>query len=93
MAQPVMSTTPLSGRVYRAIVWQALPYAIWSGAIGTLIGTMIGLVASVAAIDKIDMMIAAIYIVAGFVIGTVIGIRPVFREVLAFHWSADVHAR
>ena len=93
MAQPVMSTTPLSGRVYRAIVWQALPYAIWSGAVGTLIGTMIGLVASVAAIDKIDMMIAAIYIVAGFVIGTVIGIRPVFREVLAFHWSADVHAR
>lgn len=89
----MMSTTPLSGRVYRAIVMQALPYAIWSGAVGTLVGTMIGLVASVAAIDKIDMMIAAIYIVAGFIIGTVIGIRPVFRELMAFHWSADVHAR
>ena len=93
MAHPMMSTTPLSGRVYRAIVWQALPYAIWSGAVGTLVGTMIGLVASVAAIDQIDMMIAGIYIVAGFIIGTVIGIRPVFREVMAFHWSADVHAR
>lgn len=93
MAHPVIATTPLSGRVYRAIVWQALPYAISSGAIGTLVGALIGVIASVAAIDKVDMMIAGIYIVAGFIIGTVIGIRPVFRELLAFHWSADVHAR
>ena len=93
MAHPATSTPPLSGRVYRAIVWQALPYAVSCGAIGTLLGGFIGVIASVSAIDEVDMMIAGIYIVAGVVIGTVIGIRPVFRELMAFHWSADVHAR
>ena len=93
MSLPFMSTPQLSGRVYRAIVMQALPYAIWTGAIGTLVGVAIGALASLAAIDKIDGMIMAIYTVAGFLIGLAIGIRPVFRELMAFHWSADVHAR
>lgn len=93
MAHPFMSTPQLSGRVYRAIVLQALPYAIWTGAIGTLVGVAIGTLASLAAIDTVDGMIMAIYSVAGLVIGLVIGIRPVFRELMAFHWSADVHAR
>lgn len=93
MAHPFMSTPQLSGRVYRAIVMQALPYAIWTGAIGSLIGVAIGTLASLAAIDTVDGMIMAIYTVAGLLIGLAIGIRPVSREVITFHWSADVHAR
>ena len=93
MAHPMVSTPQLSGRVYRAIVMQALPYAIWTGAIGTFVGVVIGTLASLAAIDKVDGMIMTIYTVAGFLIGSAIGIRPVFRELMAYHWSADVHAR
>ena len=93
MARSFISTPQLSGRVYRAIVMQALPYAIWTGAIGTLVGVGIGTLASLAAIDKVDGMIMTIYTVMGLLIGLAIGIRPVFRELMAFHWSADVHAR
>lgn len=93
MAQPFVSTPQLSGRVYRAIVIQALPYAICMGVIGTLAGLVLGTVASLASLDKIHATIVALYTVAGFLIATGIGIRPVFRELMAFHWSADVHAR
>lgn len=93
MAHPMMSTPHLSGRVYRAIVMQALPYAVWTGAIGTLVGVVMGTLASLAAIDKVDGMIMSIYTIAGLLIGLAIGIRPVFRELMAYHWSADVHAR
>jgi len=93
MAHPFVSTPQLSGHVYRAIVMQALPYAICTGVIGTLVGLALGTLASLASLDKIHLMIVAIYTVAGFLIGTAIGIRPVFRELMAFHWSADVHAR
>lgn len=93
MAHPFVSTPQLSGRVYRAIVIQALPYAIWSGMIGTVVCAGLGTLASLASLDRIDGMIVTIYTVAGFLIGTAIGIRPVFRELMAFHWSADVHAR
>ena len=93
MAHPFVTTPQLSGRVYRAIVMQALPYAVWTGAIGMLVGVAIGALASLAAIDKVDGMIMTIYTVAGLLIGLAIGIRPVFRELMAYHWSADVHAR
>lgn len=93
MAHPMVSSPQLSRRVYRAIVMQALPYAVWTGAIGTLVGVVIGTLASLAAIDKVDGMIMTIYTVAGFFIGSAIGIRPVFRELMAYHWSADVRAR
>jgi hypothetical protein len=93
MARSFISTPQLSGRVYRAIVMQALPYAVCMGVIGTLVGLFLGTLASLASLDKIYGMILALYTVAGFLIGTAIGIRPVFRELMAFHWSADVHAR
>jgi hypothetical protein len=93
MAHPFVSTPQLSGRVYRAIVLQALPYAIMTGVIGTLGGLVLGTLASLASLDKVHGTIVALYTVAGLIIGTVIGIRPVFRELMAFHWSADVHAR
>lgn len=93
MAHPYVSTPPISGRVYFALVLQALPYAIWSGVAGTLVGLALGALASLASLDTLDGIIVTLYTVAGFFIGTAIGIRPVFRELLAFHWSADVHAR
>jgi hypothetical protein len=93
MAHQVFSTPHLSGRVYRAIVFQALPYALFMGAVGTIVGLGLGSLASLASLDKIHLPILALYAVAGLLIGTAIGIRPAFRELMAFHWSADVHAR
>lgn len=84
---------PLGGRVYRAILSQALPYVIYSGLAGATIGAVLGIVASIASLDGLYTPIVTLYTVAGVIIGTAVAIRPVFRELLAFHWSADVHGK
>jgi hypothetical protein len=86
-------TRPLGGRVYRAILSQALPYMVYCGLAGATVGVLLGIVASIASLDSMYTPIILLYTVAGLVIGTAVGIRPVFRELLAFHWSADVHGR
>ena len=93
MAHPHIDSRPLSGRVYRAVLSQALPYVIYGALIGAGFGAFLGLLASLASVDSITLPIVSLYAAAGFVIGTAVGIRPVFHELLAFHWSADVHGR
>ena len=93
MAHAHFDTRPLGGRVYRAVLSQALPYIVYSGLIGAVVGAVLGTLASIASMDDFYTPIITLYTVTGLIIGIAVGIRPVFRELLAFHWSADVHGK
>ena len=90
MAHPHMYSRPLSGRVYRAIFSQALPYVVYAALAGAIFGAFLGALASMLSLGTMNIPLLVLYTSAGVIIGTAVAIRPVFHELLAFHWSADV---